>query len=153
MTLYGGVVVVGGGGGGSVGGSVNRHAATTTAAGGDWYGSFCLFLHAHSNSNFQCFANKPIIPKFRNIKPHTHTQQVSAFQAYGEAVNGTIEEGERSDVIRNACPGAGACGGMYTANTMASAIEAMGMSLPGSSSAPADSQEKRDECTNIGPAL
>jgi len=78
---------------------------------------------------------------------------VSAFQAYGEAVNGTIEEGERSDVIRNACPGAGACGGMYTANTMASAIEAMGMSLPGSSSAPADSQEKRDECTNIGPAL
>lgn len=153
MTLYGGVVVVGGGGGGSVGGSVNRHAATTTAAGGDRYGSsVCSYTHILTRT-FNVLQTKPIIPKFRNIKPHTHTQQVSAFQAYGEAVNGTIEEGERSDVIRNACPGAGACGGMYTANTMASAIEAMGMSLPGSSSAPADSQEKRDECTNIGPAL
>ena len=52
------------------------------------------------------------------------------FQVYGEFVNNSISDHERKDVLRNSCPGAGACGGMYTANTMASAIEAMGMSLP-----------------------
>lgn len=67
---------------------------------------------------------------------------VSAFQSYGQKVGGIIEEEERLDIIANSCPGVGACGGMYTANTMASAIEAMGMSLPNSSSMPADSQEK-----------
>ena len=67
---------------------------------------------------------------------------VSAFEAWGEKVAGKIDENEYIKVIRNACPGAGACGGMYTANTMASAIEALGMSLPYSSSNPAVSQEK-----------
>lgn len=71
---------------------------------------------------------------------------VSAFQCYGEYVSGSITDDQRMDVIRNSCPGAGACGGMYTANTMASAIEAMGMTLPYSSSTPAEDPLKLDEC-------
>src|ERR1700727_926276 len=71
---------------------------------------------------------------------------VSAFQSYGELIAGSINEKERQDIVRHACPGAGACGGMYTANTMASAIEAMGMSLPYSSSNPALSEDKQKEC-------
>lgn len=78
---------------------------------------------------------------------------VSAFQAYGEFITGSITEEERQDVIRNAIPGAGACGGMYTANTMASAIEAMGMSLPYSASNPAESPEKIAECIAAGQAM
>jgi dihydroxy-acid dehydratase len=78
---------------------------------------------------------------------------VSAFQAYGEYITNKIDEKTRFDVIRHACPGPGACGGMYTANTMASAAEAMGMTLPGSSSTPADSQEKIQECINSGAAI
>jgi len=78
---------------------------------------------------------------------------VSAFQSYGEALAGSIDEEERSAIVRNACPGAGACGGMYTANTMATAIEAMGMSLPYSSSYPADSAEKRAECRAAGASI
>lgn len=75
---------------------------------------------------------------------------VSAFQSYGESLAGSITEDERAAIVRHACPGAGACGGMYTANTMATAIEAMGMSLPYSSSYPADSHEKRAECRSVG---
>ena len=71
---------------------------------------------------------------------------VSAFQCYGEYIAGKITEEERRDIVRAACPGAGACGGMYTANTMASAIEALGMSLPYSSSIPAEDPRKIDEC-------
>ncbi|WP_082026361.1 dihydroxy-acid dehydratase [Flammeovirga sp. OC4] len=78
---------------------------------------------------------------------------VSAFEALGEKIAGTISEEDYKGVIKNAIPGAGACGGMYTANTMASAIEAMGMSLPYSSSNPAVSQNKKDECQNLGPAI
>ncbi|GAA5812135.1 hypothetical protein MFLAVUS_005585 [Mucor flavus] len=78
---------------------------------------------------------------------------VSAFQAYGEYVAGTIDEEKRYDIIRHACPGPGACGGMYTANTMASAAEAMGMTLPYSSSTPASYPEKIAECHNAGHAI
>ncbi|KAI8883370.1 dihydroxy-acid dehydratase [Backusella circina FSU 941] len=78
---------------------------------------------------------------------------VSAFQAYGEYVTGAIDEAKRYDIIRHACPGAGACGGMYTANTMASAAEAMGMTLPYSSSTPAVYPEKIQECINAGAAI
>ena len=78
---------------------------------------------------------------------------VSAFQSYGEYIAGRIDEDQRMQIVRNACPGEGACGGMYTANTMASAIEAMGMSLPYSSSTPANDQGKYDECANIGAAI
>lgn len=67
---------------------------------------------------------------------------VSAFEALGEKIAGKISEEDFKGIIKNACPGAGACGGMYTANTMAIAIEALGMSLPYSSSNPAISQEK-----------
>ncbi|MEK9603067.1 MAG: dihydroxy-acid dehydratase [Flavobacteriaceae bacterium] len=78
---------------------------------------------------------------------------VSAFEAWGEKVAGKIDEKEYKKVIQNACPGAGACGGMYTANTMASAIEALGMSLPYSSSNPAVSQEKIEDCKAVGLAM
>lgn len=74
---------------------------------------------------------------------------VSAFEAFGKRVNGNISDEDYDGVIRNACPGAGACGGMYTANTMSSAIEAMGMSLPYSASNPANSPEKFQECNDV----
>ncbi|BDA41163.1 Dihydroxy-acid dehydratase [Coccomyxa sp. Obi] len=75
---------------------------------------------------------------------------VSAFQSYGAYTAELITEAERVDIVRNSCPGAGACGGMYTANTMASAIEALGMSLPYSSSTPAVDPLKRLECRKAG---
>jgi dihydroxy-acid dehydratase len=78
---------------------------------------------------------------------------VSAFQSYGEYIAGKINEDQRHSIVRHSCPGAGACGGMYTANTMASAIEAMGMSLPYSSSTPADTPEKLEECFLAGAAI
>jgi dihydroxy-acid dehydratase len=74
---------------------------------------------------------------------------VSAFEAFGKRIQGTISDEDYDGVIRNACPGKGACGGMYTANTMSSAIEAMGMSLPYSSSHPANSPEKLRECQEV----
>lgn len=78
---------------------------------------------------------------------------ISAFQSYGEFLSGTIDEEERQSIVRHSCPGAGACGGMYTANTMASAIEGLGMTLPYSSSTPADDLRKLDECFRAGDAL
>ncbi|MEM7531420.1 MAG: dihydroxy-acid dehydratase [Chloroflexota bacterium] len=78
---------------------------------------------------------------------------VSAFEAYGQWLAKEISEEELKDVLRHACPGAGACGGMYTANTMGSAIEMLGMSLPYSSSLPATSDEKREECGRVGAAV
>lgn len=78
---------------------------------------------------------------------------VSAFEALGKKIKGEITPEDFKSVIKNACPGAGACGGMYTANTMASAIEALGMSLPYSSSNPALSKEKQTECVDAGKAI
>ena len=78
---------------------------------------------------------------------------VSAFQCYGELLAGKMTEEDRMDLLRNACPGAGACGGMYTANTMASAIEALGMSLPYSSSIPGEDPAKQEECVRAGSAI
>ncbi len=78
---------------------------------------------------------------------------VSAFQSYGEFFSHRIDESVRDDIVKHACPGPGACGGMYTANTMASAIEAMGMSLPYSSSTPAAYPEKLAECYQAGAAI
>ncbi len=78
---------------------------------------------------------------------------VSAFEALGQKIAGNLSEGDFKGIIKNSCPGAGACGGMYTANTMASAIEAMGMSLPYSSSNPALSKEKQAECDAAGEAI
>ena len=78
---------------------------------------------------------------------------VSAFQVYGEKLAGSITEEERRTILSKACPGAGACGGMYTANTMASFIECMGLSLPYSSCTPAEDTEKMDECLRTGAAI
>ena len=78
---------------------------------------------------------------------------ISAFQSYGEFISGNIPEEKRQAIVRNSCPGAGACGGMYTANTMASAIEALGMSLPYSSSTPGTDPGKLDECFRAGAAI
>ncbi|NEU07343.1 dihydroxy-acid dehydratase [Flavihumibacter sp. R14] len=78
---------------------------------------------------------------------------VSAFEALGQKLAGNLNEEDYQGIIRNSCPGAGACGGMYTANTMASAIEALGMSLPYSSSYPALSEEKQQECRAAGKAI
>jgi dihydroxy-acid dehydratase len=88
---------------------------------------------------------------------HTSTGEpidiVSAFTCYGAQLMGKMTDAERRDVVRRACPGAGACGGMYTANTMATAIEAMGMALPYSSSLPATDPGKLEECRNAGKAI
>jgi dihydroxy-acid dehydratase len=78
---------------------------------------------------------------------------VSAFEALGQKIAGKLDDADFKGIVMNACPGAGACGGMYTANTMAAAIEALGMSLPYSSSNPALSQEKKDECLAAGAAI
>ncbi len=78
---------------------------------------------------------------------------ISAFEALGEKIKGQLSEEDFKGVIQNSCPGAGACGGMYTANTMASAIEALGMALPYSSSNPALSKEKSEECLEAGRAI
>ncbi|MBZ9619661.1 dihydroxy-acid dehydratase [Psychroflexus lacisalsi] len=78
---------------------------------------------------------------------------VSAFEAWGSKVAGTMPEEEYQSIVEKACPGAGACGGMYTANTMASSIEALGMTLPYNSSNPALSQQKKDESVKAGEAL
>jgi dihydroxy-acid dehydratase len=91
------------------------------------------------------------------IKPGIRDGQkidiISAFQSYGEFISGNISDEDRQDIVRKACPGAGACGGMYTANTMASAIEALGMSLPYSSSTPAVDPLKLEECFKAGEAV
>lgn len=102
--------------------------------------------------------NRPSIMVYGgSIKPGHYRGEkldiISAFQAYGEFLVETITDEDRQNIIEKACPGAGACGGMYTANTMASAIEAMGMSLPYSASAPAIDQEKVDECRRAGKAV
>ena len=102
--------------------------------------------------------NRPAIMVYGGtIKPgHLRDQTldvVSAFQSYGEYLAGKIDEHTREEIVRNSCPGPGACGGMYTANTMASAIEAMGMSLPYSSSIPAVDPGKLEECIQAGESV
>ncbi|SDQ72365.1 dihydroxy-acid dehydratase [Flagellimonas zhangzhouensis] len=102
--------------------------------------------------------NRPSILVYGGtIAPGCHNNKkldiISAFEAYGQKVAGTIDETEFKEVIHKACPGAGACGGMYTANTMASAIEAMGMSMPFNSSIPAVNEAKSGDCEAAGEAL
>lgn len=91
------------------------------------------------------------------IRPGYHDGKkidiISAFQSYGEYLAGRIDDETRFEIVRKACPGPGACGGMYTANTMAVAIEALGMTLPYSSSIPADDPAKLEECFNAGQAI
>lgn len=98
--------------------------------------------------------NRPsIIVYGGSIKPGCYHNQavdiVSAFQSYGQMINGQISNDERDEMLKVCCSGSGSCGGMYTANTMACAIEAMGLSLPYSSSNPAESDEKNEECSVV----
>jgi dihydroxy-acid dehydratase len=103
--------------------------------------------------------NRPAIMVYGGTIKPGHSKKgetldiVSAFQSYGATIAGKIDEAMREDIVEHACPGAGACGGMYTANTMASAIEALGMSLPYSSSMPAVEPGKLEECLNSGKAI
>lgn len=102
--------------------------------------------------------NRPSIMLYGGtIEPGYYKDQelniVSTFEALGQKLMGNLSDADFKGVVRNACPGVGACGGMYTANTMASAIEAMGMSLPYSSSNPALSEDKQKECEAIGKAI
>src|SRR3989344_5667696 len=103
--------------------------------------------------------NRPAIMVYGGTIKTGHSKKgetldiVWAFQSYGASIAGKIDEATREDIGEHPCPGAGACGGMYTANTMASAIEAMGMSLPYSSSTPAVEPGKFEECLNSGKVI
>lgn len=102
--------------------------------------------------------NRPAIMVYGGtIRAGCHDGQpldiISAFQSYGQHIAGTIDEETRRAIVRHSCPGPGGCGGMYTANTMASAIEALGMSLPYSSSTPAEDPAKSNECHRVGAAI
>ncbi len=136
-----------------------------TVMGGQWYDANISIPGCDKNMPGVIMAmgrvNRPSLMVYGGtIKPGCSKTQgnididiVSAFQAYGQFITGEITEEVRSDIIRNACPGGGACGGMYTANTMATAIEVMGMTLPGSSSNPAESKAKYMECLAAGGAI
>ena len=136
-----------------------------TVMGGQWYDANVSIPGCDKNMPGVIMAmgrvNRPSLMVYGgSIKPGCATTQdnsdidiVSAFQAYGQFISGDISEEQRSDIIRHACPGSGACGGMYTANTMATAIEVMGMTLPGSSSNPAESKAKQIECMAAGGAI
>ena len=137
-----------------------------TVMGAQWYDA-CIALPGCDKNMPGCIMamgrlNRPGLMVYGGtIKPgFTHFQDgeqkrdiVSAFQCYGEFLAGKLTEEERKQIVRSSCPGAGACGGMYTANTMASAIEAMGMSLPYSSSIPAEDPDKLQECLDAGAAI
>ncbi|KAJ5369717.1 dihydroxy-acid dehydratase [Penicillium cataractarum] len=136
-----------------------------TVMGGQWYDANISIPGCDKNMPGVLMAmgrvNRPSLMVYGGtIKPGCAVTQnnadidiVSAFQAYGQFIAKEITEPQRFDVIRHACPGEGACGGMYTANTMATAIETMGMTLPGSSSNPANSQAKYLECLAAGGAI
>jgi len=136
-----------------------------TVMGGQWYDANVSIPGCDKNMPGVIMAmarvNRPALMVYGGtIKPGCAATQnnadidiVSAFQAYGQFITGEINEEQRFDVIRHACPGSGACGGMYTANTMATAIEVMGMTLPGSSSNPAESRAKVLECLAAGGAI
>lgn len=110
----------------------------------------CLMAMGRLNRPSIMVYGGTIKPGFRNGEK---LDIVSAFQCYGQFIAGQISDDERQEIVEKSCPGAGACGGMYTANTMATAIEALGMSLPYSASAPAEDPQKKDECKLAGQAI
>ncbi|CAN9435608.1 unnamed protein product [Alternaria alternata] len=120
-----------------------------TVMGGQWYDANISIPGCDKNMPGVIMAMGRVNEAFA----HGQIDIVSAFQAYGQFITGEITEDQRFDIIRHACNGQGACGGMYTANTMATAIETMGMSLPGSSSNPANSKAKMLECLAAGGAI
>jgi dihydroxy-acid dehydratase len=133
-----------------------------TVVSGQWYDAVITVPGCDKNMPGSVIAmlrlNRPAImvyggtirPGFAQGKPR---DIISAFQSYGEYIAGIITDEQRLDIVKHACPGAGACGGMYTANTMATAIEALGLSLPYSSSNPAEDPTKADECRRAGDAI
>lgn len=133
-----------------------------TVMGGQWYDALITLPGCDKNMPGVIMAmgrvNRPALMIYGGtIRPgHSNGKTldvISAFQCYGQYIAQTISDAERQDIVRHACPGAGACGGMYTANTMASAIEALGMSLPYSSSTPATDPAKMEECGRAGQAI
>jgi dihydroxy-acid dehydratase len=133
-----------------------------TIMGGQWYDGLVTIPGCDKNMPGCVIAmarlNRPSLMVYGGtIKPgHSRGETldiISAFQSYGAYLAGSIDDARREEIVRHACPGAGACGGMYTANTMASAIEAMGLSLPYSSSTPAVDPLKREECARAGEAV
>ena len=133
-----------------------------TVVGAQWYDGVIALPGCDKNMPGTLIAmgrlNRPSIMVYGGtIKPgHSHGKTldvVSAFQSYGEFIADKIDDDERNEIVKKSCPGAGACGGMYTANTMASAIEALGMSLPYSSSTPAVDADKERECIRAGEAM
>ncbi len=133
-----------------------------TVMGAQWYDALIALPGCDKNMPGCLMAmgrlNRPALMIYGGtIKPGSLNGEkldiVSAFQCYGQFLGGSIDEDKRREIVKRACPGAGACGGMYTANTMATAIEAMGMSLPYSSSTPAEDPGKLDECFRAGEAI
>lgn len=133
-----------------------------TIMGGQWYDALVAIPGCDKNMPGCLIAmgrlNRPALMVYGGtIRPGswngTSLDIVSAFQCYGQFLSGEISDQEREEIVRRSCPGAGACGGMYTANTMASAIEALGMSLPYSGSIPAEDPAKIDECHRAGKAI
>ena len=133
-----------------------------TIMGGQWYDGLVALPGCDKNMPGCLMAmgrlNRPALMVYGGtIRPGKWNGEsldiVSAFQCYGQYLSGQITDEEREEIVRHACPGAGACGGMYTANTMASAIEALGMSLPYSASIPAEDPAKIDECHRAGAAI
>jgi len=133
-----------------------------TVAGAQWYDAIVAVTGCDKNMPGAMIAmarlNRPSILVYGGtIAPGCHASKkldvVSAFEALGQKIAGTITESDFKQIVQKACPGPGACGGMYTANTMASAIEAMGMSLPGNSSLPADHPDKNKDSLSVGSAI
>lgn len=133
-----------------------------TIMGGQWYDGLIAIPGCDKNMPGCLIAmgrlNRPALMIYggtiRAGKWNGHSLDiVSAFQCYGQYIAGQIDDETRENIVRNSCPGAGACGGMYTANTMASAIEALGMALPYSASIPAEDPAKKDECDRAAAAI
>ncbi|MXZ12381.1 MAG: dihydroxy-acid dehydratase [Gemmatimonadetes bacterium] len=137
-----------------------------TLMGAQWYDGLIALPGCDKNMPGVVMAmgrlNRPALMIYGGtIKPGCATIQgeerkldiVSAFQSYGEFLTDSLSDAERQQIVEHACPGAGACGGMYTANTMASAIECMGLSLPYSSCTPAEDPDKHAECILAGHAV
>ncbi|MFM2011583.1 MAG: Dihydroxy-acid dehydratase [Planctomycetota bacterium] len=133
-----------------------------TIMGGQWYDGLIAIPGCDKNMPGCLIAmgrlNRPALMIYggtiRAGKWNGHSLDiVSAFQCYGQYIAGQIDDETRENIVRNSCPGAGACGGMYTANTMASAIEALGMALPYSASIPAEDPAKKEECDRAAVAI
>jgi dihydroxy-acid dehydratase len=133
-----------------------------TIMGAQWYDSLIALPGCDKNMPGCLIAmgrlNRPAIMVYGGtIKPGFRNGEkldiVSAFQCYGQFIAGQISDEERQEIVLTSCPGAGACGGMYTANTMATAIEALGMSLPYSASIPAEDPDKKEECRRAAAAI